>query len=136
MEFFGKIIAALPKRTGTSARSGKAWTSQEFVIENQSSRYPQRMVFNVFGEETLARLNIQVGTSYNVTFDIDAHEYNGRWFNSINAYAAVPAMQPAQYAAPAQPAVAPAPQQGAVFAQPQQQPQQIPPQPQQDGLPF
>ena len=40
----------------------------------------------VFGEDRLQRFNIQVGQEVNIAFDIDAHEYNGRWFNSIRAY--------------------------------------------------
>ena len=44
------------------------------------------MVFSVFGADRLQRFNIQVGQEINVSFDIDAHEYNGRWFNSIRAF--------------------------------------------------
>jgi len=44
------------------------------------------MVFSVFGQDRLDRFNIQVGQEVDVFFDIDAHEYNGRWFNSIRAY--------------------------------------------------
>ncbi len=44
------------------------------------------MVFSVFGADRLQRFNIQVGQEVNVSFDIDAHEYNGRWFNSIRAF--------------------------------------------------
>ena len=44
------------------------------------------MVFSVFGEDRLSRFNIQIGQEIQVFFDIDAREYNGRWFNSIRAY--------------------------------------------------
>ena len=44
------------------------------------------MVFSVFGADRLARFNIQVGQEVMVSFDIDAHEYNGRWFNNIRAF--------------------------------------------------
>ena len=83
MDLQGKVIAALPARSGTSARG--EWKAQDFVIETQEN-YPHKMVFSVFGEERLQRFNIQVGQEVTVSFDIDAHEYNGRWFNSIRAY--------------------------------------------------
>jgi hypothetical protein len=85
MEIQGKIISALPERSGTSQRTGNTWKVQEFVVETHD-QYPKKMVFEVFGEDRLQRFNIQVGQEVNVAFDIDAHEYNGRWFNSIRAY--------------------------------------------------
>lgn len=100
MEITGKIIAALQPRTGTSARTGNTWTSQDFVIETHE-QYPRRCVFNVFGEERIKELNIQVGAELTVSFDIDAHEYNGRWYNSIRAWRAVPVTQTADAAAAA-----------------------------------
>ena len=83
MELQGKVIVALPERSGVSSRG--EWKSQEFVIETHES-YPKKMVFSVFGAERLQRFNIQVGQEVMVSFDIDAHEYNNRWFNSINAF--------------------------------------------------
>lgn len=117
MEVQGKVIAVLPARSGVSARG--EWKSQSFVIETHDS-FPRKMVFDVFGEERLTRFNIQLGQEVNVSFDIDAHEYNGRWFNNIRAFdvrlvdpntvSAAPAAQAAP-AAPQQPANAPFPPQ-------------------------
>ncbi len=83
MELQGKVIAALPARSGTSARG--EWTAQDFVIETHDT-YPRKMVFSVFGADRLQRFNIQIGQEVMVSFDIDAHEYNGRWFNSVRAF--------------------------------------------------
>ena len=58
MELQGKIIVALPERSGTSARG--EWKSQSFVVETHDA-YPRKMVFDVFGADRLARFNIQVG---------------------------------------------------------------------------
>ncbi len=44
------------------------------------------MVFDVFGAERLQRFNIKSGDEVTVFFDIDAHEYQGRWFNNIRAF--------------------------------------------------
>ena len=139
MELQGKVIAVLPARSGVSARG--EWKSQSFVIETHDS-FPRKMVFDVFGEERLTRFNIQLGQEVNVSFDIDAHEYNGRWFNNIRAWN-VQRVDPnaAQAGAPAPAAAAPqaAPQQPAA---PQAQQPQAPFPPANDGgdstddLPF
>ncbi len=102
MDITGKIIAALQPRSGTSSRTGNTWMSQEFVIETHD-QYPRKCVFTVFGEDRLKEMNIQVGAEMTVSFDIDAHEYNGRWFNDIRAWRAVPAVQAAPAPAPAAP---------------------------------
>ena len=83
MEIQGKVIAVLPERSGVSARG--EWKSQTYVIETQE-QYPKKMAFYVFGADRLAQFNIHSGEEILVSFDIDAHEYQGRWFNSIRAW--------------------------------------------------
>lgn len=95
MEITGKIIAAGEPRGGTSARTGNSWKVQEFVIETHE-QYPHRCMFSVFGEDRLKEFNIQVGDELTVSFDIDAREYNGRWYNDLRAWR----VQRAQGAAP------------------------------------
>ena len=82
MEITGKIIAALEPRGGVSQRTGNSWKTQEFVIETHE-QYPRKCVFNVFGEDRLREFNIQVGEELTVSFDIDAREFNGRWYLSL-----------------------------------------------------
>ena len=115
MEITGKIIVALEQRSGTSARTGNAWMMQSFVLETTNEQYPRRCVFEVFGEDRLREFNIQVGQEYTVSFDIDAREYQGRWFNSIRAWrvTAPQAMGAPAYGAPAPAYGAPAPAYGA-----------------------
>ena len=83
MELQGKVIAVLPKRSGVSARG--EWKTQDYVIETHD-QYPRKMVFNVFGADRIAQFAIKAGEEITVSFDIDAHEYQGRWFNSIRAW--------------------------------------------------
>ena len=83
MEIQGKIIAVLPERSGISARG--EWKSQTYVIETQG-QYPKKMAFDVFGADRIANFGIQLGEVINVSFDIDAHEYQGRYFNQIRAF--------------------------------------------------
>lgn len=96
MEIKGRIIAVMDKKQGMS-KDGKAWMSQDFVIETME-QYPKRCVFNVFGEDKLKQFNIQQGGEYLVKFDINAREYNGRWYNDVRAWK----VEPAQAEAPAQ----------------------------------
>ena len=103
---------------------------QDFVIEETMGQFPKRMVFNVFGEDNLNRFNIQEGQELTVSFDINAREYNGRWYNDVrvwNVVAATPAApvgaQPAAQPAAAEPAAPfppadPAPAQSAFEAAP------------------
>lgn len=124
MELQGKIIAALPERSGVSARG--EWKVQEFVLETTDSQYPRKMVFDVFGADRLQRFNIQVGQDVNVSFDIDAREYNGRWYNTIRAFDVrqiVPGQMQVMNEAPVQANVASAPAQQAPVQQAQTQPQ-------------
>ncbi|MBQ9640668.1 MAG: DUF3127 domain-containing protein [Bacteroidaceae bacterium] len=118
MELEGKIIQVLEARGGTSARTGAPWKVQSYVLEVPNGQFPRRMVFEVFGEDKITQFNIQVGQDLKVSFDIDAHEYQGRWYNSIRAWkvepptaaapvAETPGVAPA-VAAPAAPAAQPA----------------------------
>lgn len=84
MELAGKVIAALEPRSGVS-KSGNNWKVQEYVLETHD-QYPRHMCFDVFGEDKIQQFNIQVGDELNVSFDIDAREWQGRWFNSIRAW--------------------------------------------------
>jgi len=109
MELTGKIIAVMEPRSGVSARTGNSWMTQEYVIE-VPGQYPKRCLFNLFGEDRIKQFNIQMGEEITISFDIDAREYNGRWFNDIRAYnvtrgAAPVAAAPVAGAPVAQPAV-------------------------------
>lgn len=99
MEISGKIIAVLPERGGTSARTGNEWKVATYVLETME-QYPKKLCFEVFGIDRIQSMNIQLGEALTVSFDVDAHEYNGRWYNTIRAFAvnrntAAPAAQPA-----------------------------------------
>ena len=84
MELSGKIIAVLPAQSGTS-KSGNQWMTQSYVIE-VPGQYSRKCVFSVFGADRIQQFGIQMGEELTISFDIDAHEYNGKWFNEIRAY--------------------------------------------------
>ena len=85
MEFSGKVIAILPARTGVSKSTGNEWKVQSYVVENHD-QYTRRMCFEVFGGDKIDQFNIQMGEELNVSFDIDARQWNDKWFNTIRAW--------------------------------------------------
>ena len=114
MELIGKIIQVLEERGGVSARTGSEWRMGSYVLETTTDRFPRKMVFEVFGADKIQQFNIQVGEMVRVSFDIDAREYQGRWYNSIRAWnvdrnivdpmmhpAAAPALDTTPFGAPA-----------------------------------
>ena len=82
MEIKGKCIAVADLRSGQS-QSGNNWQKRDFVIET-TEKYPRKVSCTLFGDKV--SLCPSVGSYVSVSFDIDAHEYNGRWFNSIRAW--------------------------------------------------
>ena len=126
MEITGKIIAVLPAQGGISQRTGNPWKSQDYVIETHD-QYPKRCCFRVFGEEKINQFNIQLGEEMTVSFDIDSHEYQGRWFNDVRAWAVnrniqAPGAVPGAGVAPAAPIPGVAPAAPAEAPFPPQQP--------------
>ena len=125
MELTGKIIAEFNERGGISSRTGNEWKAKSYVLE-VPGEFPRKMVFDVFGVDRLQAFNIQIGETLTVNFDIDAHEYNGRWFNDVRAFRidrgqAAPTATP-EAAAPAVPEAAPAAQEAPVAPQAQAAP--------------
>lgn len=60
--------------------------SQEFVMDyfwwpNQTQ--PSQILFKVFGEDRIKQWNLQLNDEVKITFHIEAHEYDGRWFNDV-----------------------------------------------------
>jgi hypothetical protein len=115
MELTGRIIAVMAAQSGVSARTGNNWMSQEYVIE-VPGQYPRRCMFRLFGEDRIKQFNIQQGEDLTIQFDIDAHEYNGRWFNEIRAYNVVRGQQPVAAAPVGAPQAAPFPPAGGATA--------------------
>ncbi|MBQ0049755.1 MAG: DUF3127 domain-containing protein [Bacteroidales bacterium] len=101
MEITGKIIAVLPAKKGVSARTGSEWVVQNYVVETME-QFPRKVCFEVFGADRIQQMNIQMGETLVVSFDVDAHEYNGNWYNRIRAWKVDRNVQAA--AAPAAPA--------------------------------
>lgn len=95
MEIIGKVVAVLELQSGTS-KKGSEWKKRDFVIETFDEKFPKKVCFTLFGDRADACPSID--SVVNVAFDIDAHEYNGKWFNSVNAWKVEPAQAQQQAA--------------------------------------
>lgn len=84
-EISGKIIAVLDKRGGVSKTTGSPWSVQSYVIETKE-QYPKKCCFEVFGEDRINQFAIQLDEDLTVSLDVDAREYQGRWYNSLRAW--------------------------------------------------
>lgn len=143
----GYVKQMLPIREGVSQRTGQPWQSQSVIFEHESGQYPKCLVFDT-SNANIQSFGLIEGECVVCHLNINAREYNGRWFNSIECWkverdAAAGAGQQQGYQMPPQ---QPAPQpQRPVYNPAQQQQTQQPapqaPQGQQQGqgsndLPF
>lgn len=106
MEITVKVTKILEAQSGVSQKTGNGWFKISFVGET-SGQYPKTVCFVVMGDERWKSMNIEVGKSYNVSFDVESREWNGKYFTDLQAWKVV-CLDSAQGGQP-QPAAAPAP---------------------------
>jgi len=91
----GKVIAVLPLQSGAKSNGGE-WRKQDYVIETHD-QYPKKCCFTLWNEK-IDQFGIQQGNDLDVSIDIDAREWNGKWFNSVTAWNVVQRnVQPKNY---------------------------------------
>lgn len=107
MKISGRIIVALPMQGGTS-KSGKEWSRQDYVIETKE-QYPKKVAFSVMNDNIM-NFGLVIGQDVDIEIDINASEWNGKWYNSITCWKAI-VHNPGQQAVSSQPNYAAAPPQ-------------------------
>ena len=87
MEQTGILLRKLGEHSGVSQKTGNAWKNAEFLME-VPGQYPQHINFTVADGQSgrIAHFDSMVGKTVTVSFDIDAREYNGRWYNDVKAW--------------------------------------------------
>ena len=87
MEITGILVKKLGEREGVSQRNGQPWKTAEYLVEIPG-QYPKHVNFSVRDGQVgrIARFDSLVGKMVTVSFDIDAHEHEGRWYNDIGAW--------------------------------------------------
>ena len=85
MEFVGILLRKLDEREGDSQNGH--WKVAQYLLETVGM-YPKKMVVDVrdgvMGR--VAQFDALVGKTVRIEFDVDATEYNGRWYNRFYAY--------------------------------------------------
>ena len=88
MEITGKVIKILEPQRFTSKKDGSEIVKNFFVIETQG-QYPKKIAFSVMGAEKFAQMGLVVDGVYNVSFDVESREWQGKWFSDVSAWRAV-----------------------------------------------
>ena len=62
------------------------FTVREFVVTVEDGKYPQDIVLQFVNDKVSLLDSVQAGQEVTVSFDIRGREYNGRYFNNLNAW--------------------------------------------------
>lgn len=86
MEFIGNLIKKVAEREG-DGQNGH-WKIASYLLETVET-YPKRLVVDVSDGQMarVAQWDGMIGKNVVIQFDIDAREWQGKWFNSLRAWA-------------------------------------------------
>jgi hypothetical protein len=81
---------------------GSGFEKREAVIVDDSNpKYPQEINFEFVQDKVNLLDSVEVGQEVTVTFDIRGREYNGKYFNNLQAWKLVAATPPQDEEVPA-----------------------------------
>lgn len=95
MEITIKVIKILDSLSGVSQKTGNAWEKHSFVGETEGE-FSKAVCFSVMGKDRWEKMAIKVGMKYNVSFDVESREWQGKYFTELSAWKAVCLEQGAQ----------------------------------------
>ena len=81
----GTIEKLMPIQKGVSS-TGREWVRQDIVMSMANGQFVKHLAATVMGQERIDNFNLHVGDNIVAYLDIDAREYNSRWYNSINIW--------------------------------------------------
>ncbi len=93
MDINVKILEILPAQS-FAKRDGSQGVRYGFVGETTTGAYDKKVKFDVLSQDMWVKMDVKSGVVYNVSFDVESREWNGRWFTSCNAWRAVAMSQP------------------------------------------
>ena len=73
-----KLVEVADVTSGTS-KSGNDWTKATAIVEKVEGNYTDTYPLLVFGDK-IQEAQALVGTAVDVKFNVQAREYNGRWY--------------------------------------------------------
>lgn len=65
---------------------GSGFTKREMVVTVEDGKYPQDINLEFVQDKISLLDNLRAGQQVTVTFDIRGREYNGRYFNNLQAW--------------------------------------------------
>lgn len=85
IQLIGTIVRVLPMQSGTK-RDGGEWQKQDYLLSVEDERYDNKVCFQIFGAEKIARIGLKENERVRVHLEIRANEYNGKFYNSIDCW--------------------------------------------------
>ena len=85
MEVQVKVISKFDTVEGVSKSSGKEFKYFTFIGET-IEQYPRKIAFDVFGEKRIANCQVNENEVYNISFDVESREFEGRWYTKASAW--------------------------------------------------
>jgi hypothetical protein len=77
----GKLI-----HKGDAKQVSDKFRVMDFVIQTPDEKYPQSIQFQVMNDRIQEMDKFTTGEEVEVTFDLRGREYNGKYYNTLNAY--------------------------------------------------
>ena len=82
MQFTAKLVEILPLQTG-KGRNGE-WKKQDLIVET-AGQYPKKVCVSVCGDK-LEGVTLKPEQHYDISFDIESREFNGKWYTDVKAW--------------------------------------------------
>jgi hypothetical protein len=80
-------LTGIIKLIGAAQTLGaKGFTKREFVVTVEDGKYPQDIALECVQNNVKLLDGLKPGQAVTVTFDIRGREYNGRYFNNLQAW--------------------------------------------------
>lgn len=83
MDITGTVVIILPEQR-FNGKNGEV--VKNFFILETKQQYPQKIKFEVFGEDKWKAMNVAVGQDVSVQFDIKGAEWQGKYFVNLQAW--------------------------------------------------
>ena len=85
MEVQVKVISKFDIVEGVSKSTGKEFKYFNFIGET-IEQYPRKIAFEAFGEKRIANCQVNENDVYNVSFDVESREFEGKWYTKASAW--------------------------------------------------
>lgn len=88
MQFTVKLLEVLPLQTG-NGKNG-TWKKQDIIVETTGSQYPKKVCVSIWGDK-ISESQLVTGSLFNISFDVESREFNGKWYTDVKAWKIEPA---------------------------------------------